>query len=288
MAGIFNEGKACDAALLYLEERDRTKRRDLRFPENEGHDHPIELSCVLGNLLVAFEHTGIEPFPNHIRNGAQTRAFIAPVVERLLKTLPATEFYKLALPIDAVQQLNRLEAPLIQERLINWIEDIASKQPLFNSSEAEFTLNHVSIPGVPFRVWLTHEGNVPAINPVFVCGLVIPDRSNKEDERAERIRAGYAKKMKKLAAWKREYDAHTILILENADISFTRADLVAKAVFKIVNDASEKPDEILLVTTCLRRWRVFPILRDSTFFDHMDVKPQWIVDGDTLQSLTGR
>jgi hypothetical protein len=63
----FNEGKACDAVIRWIEMRENALRQQLRFPEQEQHQHPVELTWLIGNRLFAFEHTGIEPFENQIR-----------------------------------------------------------------------------------------------------------------------------------------------------------------------------------------------------------------------------
>jgi hypothetical protein len=56
----FNEGKACDAIIRRLEQRENRVRTGLHSPEQEGHRFPVEIAVTLGNQLFALEHTGIE------------------------------------------------------------------------------------------------------------------------------------------------------------------------------------------------------------------------------------
>jgi hypothetical protein len=81
----FNEGKACDAIIRRLEQRENRVRAGLRSPEQEGHRFPVEIAVTLGNQLFALEHTGIEPFKGHGR----ARAGIGPRSEAFTSALRA-------------------------------------------------------------------------------------------------------------------------------------------------------------------------------------------------------
>ena len=73
----FNEGKACDVVIRSIEMREGGSRQELRFPEQEQHEHPVELTCLIGNRHFAFEHTGIELFEDQIR--LEVEAHFAPL-----------------------------------------------------------------------------------------------------------------------------------------------------------------------------------------------------------------
>jgi hypothetical protein len=62
----FDEGRASKAIVHHLEEREKGARADLRWPEKEGHPHPVEAVFTIGDQLYALEHTGIEPFDGHV------------------------------------------------------------------------------------------------------------------------------------------------------------------------------------------------------------------------------
>src|SRR5216683_6676970 len=70
---IFNEGKVCEAIIRHLEARERATRTDVRSPEVANHDNPVELVFKLGAQLFALEHTGIEPFDDHMRLEAEAK-----------------------------------------------------------------------------------------------------------------------------------------------------------------------------------------------------------------------
>ena len=61
-----NEGRSCDAAVKRMEARYGKRRQDVRSPENEGHEAPVDLTCRIGDKLFAFEHTEIELFEQFI------------------------------------------------------------------------------------------------------------------------------------------------------------------------------------------------------------------------------
>ena len=52
-----NEGMACDAVIQHLEKWTGESRAEIRHPETEGVDPPVELRLQLGNQNFAIEHT---------------------------------------------------------------------------------------------------------------------------------------------------------------------------------------------------------------------------------------
>src|SRR6266851_3520816 len=99
----FNEGKACDAVIRRIEQRECASRRNLRQPEREQHPAPIELACEIGDRLYAFEHTGIEPFEGRMRMTADARTHFNPLVDALSAVLPKTEHFQLQIPAKGTQ-----------------------------------------------------------------------------------------------------------------------------------------------------------------------------------------
>ena len=71
MADRYNEGKALDAVLRFIEARDHAPREnDGRSPDDlndPDEQRRVDYVCTVGQTLYAFEHTGIEPFPNQIK-----------------------------------------------------------------------------------------------------------------------------------------------------------------------------------------------------------------------------
>jgi hypothetical protein len=86
-----NEGKACDAVIRRIEDREGSSRYDVSLPELERHAAPVEIACMIGERQFAFEHTRIEPFDGHIRLQSDAMVHFKPVEERLAEGLPQTE-----------------------------------------------------------------------------------------------------------------------------------------------------------------------------------------------------
>jgi hypothetical protein len=116
-------------------------------------------------------------------------------------------------------------------------------------------------PGVPFR-FAIYRWSVPHCElsgrfwrREFISG-------DLEKARLARLIRVCGDKFGRLAKWKRDEDAQTILVLEENDLSSTNHQLVAEAMFRAEADRADAPDEIFLVSTirpnswwvtCLRR-----------------------------------
>ena len=84
MAQRYNEGKAVDAVLRLIEAREASARLgDGRSPDDQQDPDPkrrVDYVCTVGKQLYAFEHTGIEPFPNQIKMQVDNERLFAPVM----------------------------------------------------------------------------------------------------------------------------------------------------------------------------------------------------------------
>jgi hypothetical protein len=71
MADRYNEGKALDAVLRFIEARDNALRKDDGRSPDDLMDpdrlRRVDYVCTVGQLFYALEHTRIEPFPNQIK-----------------------------------------------------------------------------------------------------------------------------------------------------------------------------------------------------------------------------
>jgi hypothetical protein len=101
----FNEGKACDAVVRRIEAREGSFRSDPRFPEAARHPAPVEFTCSIGGQLFAIEHTGIEPFEQHLKLEAKAKAHFEPIQKRLAEVLPRTEHFVSHVPAKAMLEL---------------------------------------------------------------------------------------------------------------------------------------------------------------------------------------
>lgn len=150
----FNEGKACDAIVRRLEEREGVSRSEMRWPEKEQHKFPVEVSFKLGNQLFALEHTGVEPFPGHVEMENRAGHLYVPITNALKDTLGTESLFELYIPVNAFQNKNRLEIRNIQDALIDWVKITAPKMPK-PSGRRGTSVGPKSVSRVPFQVSLS-------------------------------------------------------------------------------------------------------------------------------------
>jgi hypothetical protein len=282
----FHEGKACDAVLQHLERRTGVSRTGLRFPDREGHPAPVEVVCTIGDQIYALEHTGIEPFEGHMRGSADNDRLIQPIVCGVDGRLPPAEEFELHIPIGAMEGLHRREVSSAQRLLIDWIVASAPKLWIPPPGRKDTRVQPTHIPGVPFAVKLYRLQGRIFRGKVQVVHVV----SNVETRRVERISIALKKKMPKLASWKKEAGARTVLVLEENDIQLTNSQVVTEAVLKSEEELGRAADEIYLVSTSFAPWHVYFIrVGDRSYFDLNDPEDRsWDADPSNLASLTER
>jgi hypothetical protein len=277
----FNEGKACDAVIRWIEAREQSSRQYLRFPEQEGHKAPIELTCVIGNRLFAFEHTGIEPFEGHIR--LESKAHFRPLRQIFSKIVPSDEQYELRVPLHAMSNLTKTE----RERAISAISDWVSKEapilPLAPIGRlAKPALRRASA-RVPFNLIL-HRNRLPGPGHLSVVHLV----DKLDESRTQRIKRACENKFAKLAAWKAE-GARTVLLFEENDDQLTNVLAVCDSLLSVEKIILKKPDEVYLVTSSNDPWWVWRIRQDSRWFsDLTPAERAYDIESKLLLPLTGR
>jgi hypothetical protein len=285
--GRFNEGRALDAVLRRIEERDGCRRGDdVRSPERERHAAPIDLACTMGGRLFAFEHTGIEPFPGQIEGEEHSRSLFRPIADGLAGALPSAESFELHVPVDATVGLRRGEVPQIRDAIVRWVRETAPTLPIAPYGRYITPIRKLTLPGVPFPVSLHRFAAMGPMRGRFsVVHLVSGDL---ETARLDRISEACAKKFGKLAEWKRSYGALTVLVLEEADIQLTNAQRVAEALARAEDSRADRPDEVYLVSTSLDDlWHVTCLRREGRdYYD--DGERFWPIDPAALVSLTER
>jgi hypothetical protein len=282
----FNEGKACDAVVRHLERRESFPRANLRFPDQEGHCAPVELVCTIGSRLYAVEHTGIEPFEGHMRGSAEVERLIRPIVDGVEGRLPPSDDFELQIGIRAMEEVNSRSVAAVQERLISWIVETAPRLKSPPPGRKDTTVRETEVTGVPFPVKLYRMTGMVLPGTLQVVHVV----SELEDQRSARIAAALKKKMPKLAAWKRDAGARTVLVLEENDIQLTNCHFVTEAVLKGEASLGPAADEIYLVTTSFEPWQVhFVRVADRSYFDLTNPDERsWPESPEQLVSLTGR
>ncbi len=287
MAKLYHEGKACDAVIRFLEARDGTTCSEYWSPETEGHNAPIDLACLMGGRLWAFEHTSIQAFEGQIKFAGDFAEFFKPIEKTLSSILLPSEQYVLYVPIEATQGLKKREIQKIQSAIVDWVRQTAPNLPASSSFGVPISSQRqVSVAGVPFRMSLCRcpEANAPG-DPLWIVPVGAGDLSVARRNRIERA---YNDKWKQLAPWKRS-TARTVLIFENIDGPIPW--IVADAVRDIVKEVEDRPDEIyLLMTGRDKWWWVSPLLVGNRSIFELNEPNEWAwkIDPKSLASLTGR
>ncbi len=108
--------------------------------------------------------------------------------------------------------------------------------------------------------------------------------ANVPDTRKERIRRAYEKKASKLAAWRSQANARSVLIFEENDIQLTNAHLVADVLIEIERDTIfPKPDEIYLVSSCSEPWYVWALRIGGQSYDDFSTWGESLSEIDPAQ-----
>jgi hypothetical protein len=297
MTSRYNEGKAIDAILRRIEARDNTLRMsDGRSPDDLHDPDPqrrVDYVCTVGQTLYAFEHTGVEPFANQIELGVHNQKLFGPVNERFDHRADQ-EFWELHVPVEASAGLTHAETNGVRTALIEWIDTNAARLPVTQQYDkyANPSLGE-TVAGVPFPFPL-HRGslagpNFPPESPL--CGRFKTEyivSGNIEQARIERLQKACNGKYPKLATWKREAGARTVLILEEDDRSLTNHQRVADALFSAEAAMPDTADEVFLVSTHLADiWWVTCLRRaGKTYYD--DGERLYEIDPGELTKLTSR
>jgi hypothetical protein len=133
LADRYNEGKAIDGVLRFIEARDHAPRENGGRSPDELNDpdeqRRVDYVCTIGRTLYAFEHTGIEPFPNEIRLADHNRKLFDPILKRFDHRADQ-EIWDLYVPVDASAGLTGSEIGEVQNALIKWIEPNALRIPV--------------------------------------------------------------------------------------------------------------------------------------------------------------
>ena len=180
-------------------------------------------------------------------------------IEGALKDALGTEaMYELVIPINAFHGKKMTEVKAIQEAIIDWAKATAPTVPRLVSQNYRGTsVGPVTVAGVPFALSL-HRFQPPVIPDLHF--QIRHTVTNGEELRKERIQDAIEKKFPKLAGWKRDHNAKTVLVLEQNDIQLTAPDLVADAYVPLAKTRADRPDETYLVVSCMTPWHAWPIL----------------------------
>jgi hypothetical protein len=204
MADRYNEGKAVDAVLRFIEARDHAVREsDGRSPDDlndPDEQRRVDYVCTVGQTLYAFEHTRIEPFIDQIESGVHDKKFFDPIIERFNHRTDQ-EIWDLYVPVGASAGLTGRKGVQVQDALIKWIETNAGSIPVVpRYGRRADTLSWQSADDIPFRFSLRRTISQASGSPLhgkFLLGSIAP--ANLEQKRAARLRTACDDKLPKLA-----------------------------------------------------------------------------------------
>jgi hypothetical protein len=271
----FNEGKACDAVLRHLEAREGGERSNIRWPEEEHHPGPVELVCNIGSQLYALEHSGIEPFEGLVQLNNEAARLFGPIEAAINPLVPDGEVWELSLPVMGLHGKSGREVRQAQDALIDYIKNTAPTLPKRPYADYRKAPPPVNVNNVPFTVSLYRfrsevPSHVPGFTPLIIRHHVAGDEAAREAQRYKRIeRACSTNRFEKLAIWKEQAGARTVLILENPDLFITNPAAVADAYLAIAASRSNRPDEAYLFDTIhSTKWLLWPLhIGEQTYFD---------------------
>jgi hypothetical protein len=279
-----NEGKVLDAVIRRIEERDGVKRADVRDPESERHPSPIDQACTFNGVLHAFEHTEIEPFPEHIETQKHNAELLAPITAAVADLAKPDECFQLLVPITATVGVKRADHDGVRVALVDWIRKEAPGTKALPYASRGY-MKEMQPPGVPFPVTLVRYQPAMAMGGRFDFVQVAP--GGDDAPRVERIARACAKKYGKLAAWKAKEGARSIIVFEDNDMFLSNEQLIADTLTKAEATRSDCPDEAYVVATYIEPWYVTCLRRPGrTYYD--DGERFWEVAHSTLVDLTGR
>ncbi len=285
----FNEGKVCEAILRLLEAREGYARNDLTRPEAENHAYPVELTWKMGGTLYALEHTGIEPFEDHMRLDAEAQRHFGPIKDALANLLPR-DVLEIHVPVKVMLHRGKAEIKSIQDAIIDWARREAPNLPAQKYADYRGGLRCDAVQGIPFPISLFRFENTIGAQEGVEFRHLVKD-GGREQGRLDRLGRACDAKFPKLAWWNRNQGARTILILEENDIQLTNHEIVAASYLALALGRDDRPDETYLVSTCLPQWSIWPLLIGNETIDSLRIDGyarRWDIDPSGLTSATAR
>jgi hypothetical protein len=142
--------------------------------------------------------------------------------------------------------------------------------------------------GIPFRFSLRRtisQAKSSALNGRFFFSAIAP--ANLEQQRAARLQTACERKSPKLAKWKQDSGARTVLVLEEDDLWLTNHFRVADALVPAEATTPDAPDEVFMVSTDLDQTWWVVCLRGPGLVAG-DPMPHGEFDPKELTKLTSR
>jgi hypothetical protein len=213
---------------------------------------------------------------------AEAERLFRPIETALIGKLPTDDTFELGIPVNGLRGLRRKELAEIQKAIAAWVEAIAPTVPRAPYGRYLRSIKKVQPAAVPFAVRLDR------FQPVFGSGRFMIKHSLAEADlpelRAARIRSACEKKFPKLEVWRRDYQARTILVLEDNDIQLTNPQRVFDTLASMKKDFTNQPDEIHLVSSIGdRSWFVHALRVDNRDYYELSEDGECLTEFDAAQ-----
>jgi hypothetical protein len=168
--------------------------------------------------------------------------------------------YQIVFDTEALKN-QRISAELL-EMLSNWE---AAKAPLLEIGGPRTAPNHMAkdkliIKGKSIEVALYRW---PSTSVKVQIMRASP--SDQESRLLSTMLAALDKKLEKLAKWKNDYEAFSVLILESIDIALASGNSIANALFDAIKDYLQKPDVVYIVQTHINDCQIWELIQPFTF-----------------------
>lgn len=267
-----NEQKCIDFVLRRLESQFSQVRTEVRCPEenlNTPTDMRIDIVSTIGAEKFAIEHTMIEPYEEHHKQGIATNE-AAMNLKADLKDLDLKVGIDVALPSNWSEKFpKKKKRRIFIKKLANLV--IEHKVTLESLPDDEMFVSLGEIDGITIRVV---RNSFEIYDPSDTCPYLLslaPD--NYSLLRSDRIKRSLNDKLPKLCKWQGGH--RTVLILENRDLSLTNWHSVRREIEKIwVNEAAPPINYLYLIYTTTNKWRLFPFVENGKW---TSLKPNGLV-----------
>jgi hypothetical protein len=160
------------------------------------------------------------------------KVLFAPIIACFDNRSADAEYWEFHHPVEAPVGLSGGKIKEVQEALISWIHTNVAALPLIRYGDRyPYSAHRESASRVPFRFslyrWSLHDFNrSPLSGRILRYAVVTGDVETARQARLERT---CDDKFSKLARWRRDEDARTVLVMEENDLSLTNHQLVAEA-----------------------------------------------------------
>lgn len=265
-----NESRVCDAVVRTLEKWTCEKRSDIRHPDKEGSNPPVDLRVRLGTQDYAIEHTRIQSFPNQIATVNVAKKIILYVQEHIPHPFPSPAYYELQFPIKMLMPKSRGRKRALGN-LVTWIH---SNEQILRERNSDRILSVHNpyeasdrIQGTPLGFDCYFEllywpvaSLIPRQPGTLSYRFIHP--IEQERLRLKSLRQTFSKKCPKLQKCKTE-GARTVLVLESSDPGLIRFEFRDSLLPTLLAEFANAPDEIFLVESSSDHWYVQLLKRDE-------------------------